>query len=50
MAKVPNRYELQDPVLNALKHLGGSGSNEEIYEKVIELLKLPAEVVDQPHG
>jgi restriction system protein len=50
MAKVPNRYELQDPVLQALKQLGGSGTNEEIYEKVIENLKLPSEIVDLPHG
>lgn len=50
MPKVPNRYELQDAVLNALKQLGGSGTNEEIYEKVIQALKLTAELVDQPHG
>lgn len=50
MPAVPNRYELQEPVLAALKALGGSGSNEEIHEKVIELLKLPDEVVDAPHG
>ena len=50
MPAVPNRYELQDSVLAALKALGGSGSNEEIHEKVIELLNLPDEVVDAPHG
>ena len=50
MSKVPNRYELQDPVLKAIKQLGGSGTTEEIYEKVIEILKLPAAIVDQPHG
>lgn len=50
MPAIPTRYELQDPVLAALKALGGSGSNEEIHEKVIELLKLPDEVVDAPHG
>lgn len=50
MSKVPNRYELQDSVLKALKQLGGSGTNEEIYEKVIEVLKLPAAIVDLPHG
>lgn len=50
MTTIPTRYELQDPVLAALKQLGGSGTNEEIYEKVIELMKLPAEVVDLPHG
>jgi hypothetical protein len=35
MPAIPTRYELQDPVLAALKALGGSGSNEEIHEKVI---------------
>lgn len=50
MAAALNRYELQESVLSALRLLGGSGSNEEIHEKVIELLKLPAEVVDAPHG
>lgn len=50
MNKVPNRYELQDSVLRALNQLGGSGTNEEIYEKVIEILKLPAEIIDLPHG
>lgn len=50
MPKVPNRYELQDSVLAALKALGGSGSNEEIQYKVIELLKLTNDVVDAPHG
>lgn len=50
MATVPNRYELQDPTLAALNLLGGSGTNEEIYEKVIVLMNLPTAVVDLPHG
>jgi len=50
MTTAPNRYELQEPILVALKQLGGSGTNEEIYENVIELMKLPTEIVDLPHG
>ena len=29
--------------------LGGSGSNEEIYKKVLEITKLPREVVEEMH-
>lgn len=49
-AKVPNPYQLVDPTLVALQQLGGSGTNEEIYEKVIEIMNLPPEVLDVPHG
>jgi len=48
--KAPNPYQLVDPILEALRQLGGSGTNEEIYEKVIEIMKLPADVIDIPHG
>jgi restriction system protein len=48
--RVPNPYELVDPTLDALRQLGGSGTNEEIYEKVIEIMELPPEVIDVPHG
>jgi restriction system protein len=41
---------LVDPTLEALRQLGGSGTNEEIYEKVVEIMKLPPEVLDIPHG
>lgn len=46
---VPKYYELMNPLLQALKGLGGSGSNEEIFEKVSELLNLPEEVLSLPH-
>tara|TARA_R110001592_G_scaffold25598_2_gene97120 strand:- start:17967 stop:18119 length:153 start_codon:yes stop_codon:yes gene_type:complete len=32
--------QLMQPLLNALHELGGSGSNDEIYEKVVELQQL----------
>jgi restriction system protein len=39
-----------NPVLEALRALGGSGSNDEITEKVAEILHLPDEVVSEPHN
>lgn len=38
------------PVLEALSQLGGSGSNEEIYKKVITIAKLSNEVIDEMHS
>jgi restriction system protein len=38
------------PIFSALKQLGGSGSNDEILDKVIIDLKLSDEQVDFPHG
>lgn len=39
-----------NPLISALRELGGSGSVEEIYEKVIKILNLPDEIVEIPHG
>lgn len=47
--RVPRYGELIEPTFSALKQLGGSGSNDEILEKLIEILALPDEVVDIPH-
>lgn len=47
--KVPTHDQLMNPLLSALNALGGSGSIEEIYDKVAELEKLPEEVVGQLH-
>lgn len=38
------------PTLKALNELGGSGSNEEIYKKVISLTTLPPDVLDEMHN
>jgi len=38
-----------NPTFQALQLLGGSGTNEEIYEKVIEIMKLSDEVLEFPH-
>jgi len=50
MAEVPKYYELFNAVINALKALGGSGTIEEINQKVIEQEKFPAEILDVRHG
>jgi restriction system protein len=42
--------ELMNPVLQALKHLGGSGTNEEIDDKVAEIVKIPLEQLDILHN
>jgi len=47
--EVPRFYELIQPTFSALHHLGGSGSIGEIVQQVIEALRLPAEVVEEPH-
>jgi restriction system protein len=50
MAKnVPNFNELMNPLLKAMRALGGSGSIEEIYDKVVELERFPDDVVAQQH-
>src|SRR3954462_4427700 len=47
--KIPTFDRLMNPLLCALKALGGSGSIEEIYDKVVELEKLPEDVLVQLH-
>ncbi len=49
MKKIPTREQLLNPVLQALVQLGGSGSIEEINEKVIFNLKIPEELAIAPH-
>lgn len=47
--KLPSFDQLMNPLLQALQALGGSGSIEEIYDKVVELEKFPDEVISQLH-
>jgi restriction system protein len=47
--KVPTYDRLMNPVIQALRDLGGSGSIDEIYEKVVENLKLPEDVLSILH-
>jgi restriction system protein len=49
MHRVPKYQHLMNPLLQALRDLGGSGSIEEIYEKVAENLRLPDDVLSIPH-
>ncbi len=46
---IPQFYQLIVPTFSALKALGGSGGNNEILDKIIELMNLPDSVVDYPH-
>lgn len=47
--KIPTFDQLMNPLLRALKALGGSGSIDEIYDKVVEQERLPEDVISQPH-
>ena len=48
-AIVPQFHRFIDPIFQALKLLGGSGNNDEIYEKTIDTMHLSNEVIDIPH-
>jgi len=50
MTEMPTFDSLMNPLLDALKALGGSGSIEEIYEKVVELEQIPEELSSLPHN
>ena len=47
---VPQLKDLLNPTLEGIRALGGSGSNREIRNKVIELLALADEAINAPHG
>ena len=48
--KIPTFDSLMNPLLNALLALGGSGSIDEIYEKVLEQEKIDERVSSIPHN
>ena len=51
MAKLGIQYdEMMNPVLQALKSLGGSGTNEEINNKVSEIVHLSADDYEILHN
>lgn len=51
MATVRYKFDdLMNPVLQALKQLGGSGTNEEINTKVAEIAKIPGEQLEVLHN
>ena len=47
---MPTYDRMMNPLLEALHQLGGSGNINEINEKTIELLNLPEEIINEPHG
>jgi len=47
---MPTYDRMMNPLLEALHQLGGSGSINEINEKTIEILGLPDEIINVPHG
>lgn len=48
-AKIPTFDRLMNPLLRALRSLGGSGSVEEIYDRVVEAERFPEDVVAELH-
>lgn len=49
-SQIPNYEDMMQPTLQALQVLGGSGTIDEIYEKVVEILRLPNDVLNIMHG
>ncbi|MBU2622203.1 MAG: restriction endonuclease [Proteobacteria bacterium] len=49
-SQMPKYHELMNPLLEALHELGGSGSIEEIAQKVAELSDLPEDLLNMPHN
>lgn len=47
---VPTFDSMLLPTIQALQILGGSGTTEEIYSKVVELLNISDKVLEIPHG
>lgn len=50
MKEIPTFDSLMNPLLKALRHLGGSGSIDEIYETVAELESFDEEMLSIPHN
>ena len=46
MNNIPTREQLLNPVLEALVQLGGSGTNDEINDKVISNLQIPEDLAN----
>jgi restriction system protein len=49
MNQMPTYDRLMNPLLQALRELGGSGSTDEIYQRVAANLELPEEVLNVAH-
>ncbi len=42
-------HELYNPTIQALHTLGGSGTNKEIHDQVVDIMRLSDEIIAQPH-
>ena len=49
MPKLPTFDSLMNPLIQALRQLGGSGSIDEIYEKVVEIENTSEDVIAKLH-
>lgn len=45
----PRYTELMQPTLEALRQMGGSGTNDEIRDTVIKILSLPDDIINEMH-
>lgn len=50
MTAMPTYQTLMNPLLEALRSLGGSATNDEMAARVIEMMALPDEVSEKSHG
>lgn len=48
--KIPSFDQLMNPIIKALHSLGGSGTIDEINEKIFEMEKIPDEILSILHG
>lgn len=46
---IPKQPEFINPTIIALRELDGSGKNDEIYDKVLEIMDLSDQTIDYPH-
>jgi restriction system protein len=49
-SSVPTFDSMILPAIQALQNLGGSGTNQEIYDKVVQILNIPDKVLEISHG
>ena len=49
VSSVPTYIDLMNPVLDCLREIGGSATNAELLQAVVERMKLTPEVTDIPH-
>ncbi len=50
VSSIPTFDSMILPAIQALQILGGSGTNQEIYEKVVQILNIPDKVLEISHG